>query len=314
MLTFDSLRQTRPYIRMMRLKKSAGLTGKWKDIDHVFTYIASGEADFVIDGVSYSLQTGDAILIPPYQTHLIMSRGQKMLVQYIFHFDFFENPQRVHLIHRDVLEQDPSLEDLPECEQLMEGEVMIAEFTEKEKLLLMRLYMDMRNEFKESEPEPESDLILSDYAQIILTMFLRSQKTHGAVCQLRDEKRTKAWGHIESAINYIQCGNLIEKVDNETIADQIGVSPNYLTRVFRECVGMSLHRYITALRMEKAQQLLLSGKFNVTEAASLTGFSSVFVFTKAFKKQLGVCPSEFIDQTVNIESESIDVITYRNSA
>ena len=45
-----------PYVRMMRLKKvTTMLSGKWRDIDHVYTYIASGSAEFIIAGVRYQL-------------------------------------------------------------------------------------------------------------------------------------------------------------------------------------------------------------------------------------------------------------------
>jgi hypothetical protein len=93
-----------PYVRMMRLKKEASLSGKWRDIDNVFTYIAAGSADFILDGIRYQLDTGDAIIIPPYMTHMIISNGSEPLIQYIMHFDFFESAERRKLIHKDVLE------------------------------------------------------------------------------------------------------------------------------------------------------------------------------------------------------------------
>lgn len=55
------------------------------------------------------------------------------------------------------------------------------------------------------------------------------------------------------------------------------------------------------LKVEKAQQLLLSGKVNVTEAARMAGFSSIHVLSKTFKNYLGISPSEFLDQSVNRE-------------
>ena len=80
-----------PYVRMMRLKKvTTMLSGKWRDIDHVYTYIASGSAEFIIAGVRYQLHRGNAIIIPPYMTHMIIPDGEEPFVQYIIHFDFYD--------------------------------------------------------------------------------------------------------------------------------------------------------------------------------------------------------------------------------
>ena len=64
---------------------------------------------------------------------------------------------------------------------------------------------------------------------------------------------------------------------------------------------MPLHKYIVNVKIEKAQQLLLSGKINITETAERSGFSSIHVFSKTFRNTLGISPSEFLDQIVNRE-------------
>lgn len=58
---------------------------------------------------------------------------------------------------------------------------------------------------------------------------------------------------------------------------------------------MPLHRYVVRLRVEKAQQLLLTGRCNITEAAAATGFSSIHVFSKTFKAVLGLSPSAYLE-------------------
>ncbi|MDE7251245.1 MAG: hypothetical protein K2N82_15485, partial [Lachnospiraceae bacterium] len=46
MIDFSLVDKINPYVRMMRLKRSAAMSGKWKDIDNVFTYVAAGFGDF----------------------------------------------------------------------------------------------------------------------------------------------------------------------------------------------------------------------------------------------------------------------------
>ena len=84
-------------------------------------------------------------------------------------------------------------------------------------------------------------------------------------------------------------------MSNERISEAIGVSPNYLTKRFRACFDMPLHRYVVRMRIERAQRMLHTGSCNITEAAAATGFSSIHVFSKTFKSVLGMTPSAYLE-------------------
>lgn len=94
---------------------------------------------------------------------------------------------------------------------------------------------------------------------------------------LRDGEGSKVWLHIENALKYIEEHFSDEDLSNERISEAIGVSPNYLTKRFRACFDMPLHRYVVRTRIERAQRMLLSGNCNITEAAVAAGFSSIHV-------------------------------------
>jgi AraC-like DNA-binding protein len=55
-------------------------------------------------------------------------------------------------------------------------------------------------------------------------------------------------------------------------------------------MGMTIPQYLRQLRLERAAELLRSGKFNVTEAAVEVGYSSLSHFSQAFHEQYGCCP------------------------
>ena len=122
-MTYEEIRDIDPYIRMMRVKKTYGLTGKWRDLDHVFTYLVSGSADFIIGGVSHTLTAGDVILFPPLLTHMIIQRDQQLLTQYIFHFDFYEDKRRTAIPNHDILgSEDENI--VPKKELLMKSLIL----------------------------------------------------------------------------------------------------------------------------------------------------------------------------------------------
>ena len=78
-----------------------------------------------------------------------------------------------------------------------------------------------------------------------------------------------------------------------TLADlsqKAGCSPFYLSRTFSRETGMTISQYLRRLRMEKAAELLRSGRFNVTEAALEVGYSSLSHFSHTFHQTFGCCP------------------------
>jgi AraC family transcriptional regulator len=76
----------------------------------------------------------------------------------------------------------------------------------------------------------------------------------------------------------------------EALGRLVGCSPFHLSRTFSQETGMTIPQYLRQLRIEKAAELLKSGRFNVTEAAMEVGYSSVSHFSNAFRETLGCCP------------------------
>jgi len=75
---------------------------------------------------------------------------------------------------------------------------------------------------------------------------------------------------------------LAEPPTLEEIGRAAGCSPFHLSRTFSTATGMTIPQYIRQLRLERAAELLKSGKFNVTEAAFEVGYSSLSHFSQAF--------------------------------
>jgi AraC-like DNA-binding protein len=76
----------------------------------------------------------------------------------------------------------------------------------------------------------------------------------------------------------------------EELGRRVGCSPFYLSRLFSQEAGMTIQQYIRQLRMERAAELLRTGKCNVTEAALEVGYSSLSHFSTAFHETFGCCP------------------------
>ena len=76
----------------------------------------------------------------------------------------------------------------------------------------------------------------------------------------------------------------------EEIGRAAGCSAFHLSRTFSAATGMTIPQYLRQLRMDRAAELLKSGKFNVTETALEVGYSSLSHFSQAFHETFGCCP------------------------
>ena len=90
----------------------------------------------------------------------------------------------------------------------------------------------------------------------------------------------------------------------EEIGRAVGCSAFHLSRTFSNFTGMTIPQYLRQLRMERAAELLKSGKFNVTETALEVGYSSLSHFSHAFHKTFGCCPGLYPLKTPTQKNET----------
>lgn len=86
--------------------------------------------------------------------------------------------------------------------------------------------------------------------------------------------------------------NYNQKLSVKEIACMSYCSVTYLSRIFKQYVGMTVYDYITTIRIAKAQIMLREGK-SVTEACFSSGFNDCSNFINKFKRATNETPSEF---------------------
>jgi AraC-like DNA-binding protein/signal transduction histidine kinase/ABC-type sugar transport system substrate-binding protein len=100
---------------------------------------------------------------------------------------------------------------------------------------------------------------------------------------------------VQQAIVYIHL-HYARSFSRQEIADAVGVSATYLTRLFRQKMGLSLWQYVNQYRIAQAQRLLTSTTKSVTEIATLVGFNDPAYFSRAFRKVAGISPQRYRQQ------------------
>lgn len=99
---------------------------------------------------------------------------------------------------------------------------------------------------------------------------------------------------VESAEDFIKCNLSDTKLSVASVADRLGISPEYLRRIFKcECKS-SPKQYILELRIERAKELLNIGEMKVCAVGEVCGFESPSHFSAEFKKATSFTPTEYM--------------------
>lgn len=109
---------------------------------------------------------------------------------------------------------------------------------------------------------------------------------------LNNKNRTMLHPEMRCALVYID-GHLGNTVTLSTVAEEIGLSPQYLSRLFHQEVGQPFNQYLTEKRIEKAMYYLNNSNLRVYEIAEKVGLPNYRYFSNVFKKRTGVTPVEY---------------------
>ena len=91
---------------------------------------------------------------------------------------------------------------------------------------------------------------------------------------------------------YIQA-HFRENINREDVAAIAYITPNYLSKQFRNKKGMNLREYINQIRIEEAKRLLLTTNLSVSEVAGLSGYENISYFSTVFRKHTGMSPIDW---------------------
>ena len=97
---------------------------------------------------------------------------------------------------------------------------------------------------------------------------------------------------MDKASSYI-IANCDKRITQAEVAEEIGISTFYFSRLFRQHTGKSFNDYLNEHRIQKALMLLGNRRISIQDVAINSGFQSISNFNKVFKKHVGVSPNEY---------------------
>ncbi len=237
-------------------------------LDYQILYIASGKAHFYFDSSSEStiVTAGHMVIYRPKEPQRYIYYGVDQTEVYWVHF----TGSNVKNILRSYGIKD-NMRIIPTGTSL--------EYT--------RIFKQMIQELQRCQTDYKELLTLL-LRQILISIHRQLTNEH----KLRNEYLDK---EIELAIQYFN-DNYNTEINIEAYAASRGMSVSWFIRNFKQYTNTTPMQYIVSIRITNAQVLLETTNYNITEIGSIIGYDNPLYFSRIFRKQKGVSPSEYRNQ------------------
>ena len=111
-----------------------------------------------------------------------------------------------------------------------------------------------------------------------------------SLCTVQDTENQSL--KIKEIINYIN-QNYLRELYLDLMAEELEMSPKYLSALFKKETGKNITDYVTELKISKAKEMIVENNLKIGEIASAVGIDSRATFVRLFKKFEGITPSEY---------------------
>lgn len=112
---------------------------------------------------------------------------------------------------------------------------------------------------------------------------------------MREGRKNRISEPVRYAKQYISA-NYAQEISLADMAQQIGVSSQYFSKLFKEETGHNFVEWINTTRISKAKEIIDTTHMTIKEAGYAVGFNDPNYFSRAFKKYTGMTPSQYVQK------------------
>ncbi|MFA7637260.1 MAG: AraC family transcriptional regulator [Monoglobales bacterium] len=244
-------------------------------------YVDSGKTIAVMNDVSYPLVQGQVVFHRPGELHSHYSNHKDPSDLFIVCFScssramsFFE--QKIFMLEKNS------------------RKILSLFFDEAENALgrLKNRYRDNSalsfNNSKFGAPQ-----LMECYFVEFLFSLIRSEDKSIKSINRTNTIAKVAENALVDEINDYLAENLHKQITLQNLCSHFNLSKSYICRIYKEYTSSSIIKHLSSIKIKAAKQLLRQDDMNISQIADKLGYSSIHNFTRSFKNETGVSPSEY---------------------
>lgn len=234
-------------------------------------FLTSGSCRMFIDHTIYYISAGDIVMLAPYQLHQTIYGSGQPAERFTANFV----PAYIEYFASQCSEDG------------------LASIFSRHKLSVPG---EQRNYVTELFQHMAKETLSNDcYSRIQIKSFLFQLLSFLGRCrnsEQPDQALNPDDAVIQDAARYIYAHHS-DPLTLDAVANIVHMSPAWFSRQFRQAAGLGFKEYLTHVRLENAEELLLTTSLSITEIALTCGFSNSNYFGDAFRKARGMSPRKF---------------------
>lgn len=133
---------------------------------------------------------------------------------------------------------------------------------------------------------------LTDYEEMKIWFVEKIKVACQNILSKREESSSNV---VDIAKEYIR-NNYSKALSLDEVSYYVNISPYYFSKIFKDGTGENFIEYLTNVRIEKAKELLSTSDYSMKEICVRVGYSDPNYFSRSFKKNVGVTPTEYKEQ------------------
>jgi two-component system, response regulator YesN len=140
------------------------------------------------------------------------------------------------------------------------------------------------------------------YKYLKCNVIIEQANASGGILKIKDvylkiinnvDKKRKFSSMVLLAIKYIEENHYLNDISINNISEKLEVTSSYLSKLLKKETGLSFIDYVTNVRIKKAMYIMEDPTVKIYDVAELIGYSNQHYFCRAFKKVVGISPTEY---------------------
>lgn len=241
-------------------------------------YLKTGSCIYTVNNHLHHLTAGDIFIVTPGDSHSTSYEGLVPCERMVVYCMPEVLPEIFRKKHPDILDK-----------LSRSGKVVLVKKGKQQIEALLDTMLEENN----IPDEYSYELMQLQMLELLLTL-----QRNGIFVYEQIRQDTGISHDIEDALQYI-AQNFAMPITLEEIAEQINLTPTYLSRKFKKETGTTFKEYVNYIRIRQACQMLLTTDDSVTKIALNCGFNSSNYFKDCFRRINGISPRAFRKQSKN---------------
>ena len=266
--------------------------------DNFLMFVTEGYMILKFDNKEIEIHENELCIIPPFMRNKLEAPKEIYSWYYGVHFDFFYDDSEkfnedVYLPEKMGYEYG-TLFEMPVEESLSHRNVYQPEVIQFPEKIRIHRHTALRKLLEKLFVQFEG----KEFGYEILMKATFYEIFHLIIQEINDAENFHGMDNFSAILRYMQdlANECDEKTDITKIAMEYGMTPQKFRVYFKKQTSRTPKEYLIDCKVEHGKELLLTGKYKVSEVAYMLGYDDVFYFSKLFKRKTGITPKNYIDK------------------